>query len=31
MSDEKAKKAVVVEKDYPLSHVPKEARTGLLQ
>ncbi len=30
MSDEKAKKAVVVEKDYPLSHVPKEARTGLL-
>ncbi len=30
MSDKKAKKAVVVEKDYPLSHVPKEARTGLL-
>lgn len=24
------KKAVVVEKDYPLSHVPKEARTGLI-
>jgi Purine-cytosine permease and related proteins len=24
------KKAVVIEKDYPLSHVPKEARTGLL-
>jgi len=24
------KKAVVLEKDYPLSHVPKEARTGLV-
>lgn len=27
---EKQKKAVVEEKDYPLSHVPKEARSGLL-
>jgi len=30
MSNETSKKAVVIEKDYPLSHVPKEARTGLL-
>jgi cytosine permease len=27
---EKTKKSVVKEKDYPLSHVPMEARTGLL-
>jgi cytosine permease len=27
---EKSKKAVVEEKDFPLSHVPMEARTGLL-
>ncbi len=30
MSNETTKKAVVAEKDYPLSHVPKDARTGLL-
>lgn len=30
MSNETTKKAVVAEKDYPLSHVPKEARTGLI-
>ena len=30
MSNEKTKKAVIAEKDYPLSHVPREARTGLL-
>lgn len=30
MSKEMTKKTVVEEKDYPLSHVPMEARTGLL-